>query len=384
MPKIKNMDEKEIREAEVLKEEIEKFEDEIFVDKDKSVEEVLIDSIEEKNHKIKNLISLVILLAGLFVGSLFVDIIQLVRGGGFSQHALNGTDVFQSGGKTWVAYLEPKVTIKVISDDACGQACKPDEVLIGIKGALPTMQTEKIDANSVEGKKLLAQFKIKTIPAFIFSKEVERTDLFAKAEPFLDKQGEFYAIKSAEAGFPVGKYIVAPDISASDIKFGAEDAKVKVVSFSYFQNPADKKFYQEIITPLMKDYGDKIQFVFKNYFPPASVQGAQAALASQCANAQGKFLPYTDKLFATQAVWGKVKDASPILKGYAASLKLNAGEFNKCLDTKQFQTQVDATLAEGQAFGIQATPALFIGSDLQAPTVVYEEIKNVLDQQLNK
>ncbi len=377
-------DKKEIKEAEILKEELGHPEEEIFVEKEQSVEEVLIDSVDEKNHKIKNLISVVILLAGLFVGSLFVDIVQLIRGGGFSQHALNSTDVFQSGGKTWVAYTEPMVTVKVISDDICGDACKPDEVLVGIKGALPTMLTEKIDANSKEGKKLIEQFKIKTIPAFIFSKEIEKTELFAKAQPFLDKQGESYAIKSAEAGFPVGKYVVAPEISAGDIKIGSDDAKVKVITFGYFQSPSDKKFYQEIITPMLKDYGDRIQFVFKNYFPPASILGAQAAMAGECANAQGKFLPYTEKLFTGQLVWGKLKDASAIFKGYAATTGLNAGDFNKCLDTKQFQAQVDATLAEGQAFGIQATPSMFIGSDLQATTVVYEEIKNVLDAQLNK
>ncbi len=378
------MDEKEIREAEILKEELSKHEEEIFVDPDQSVEEVLIDSIDEKNHKIKNLISMVILLAGLFVGSLFVDVIQLARGGGFSQKALNSTDVFQSSGKTWVAYTEPMVTIKVVSDDACGEACKPDEVLVGLKGALPTMLTQKIDVNSTEGKKLIAQFKLKTIPAFIFSKEIEKTELFAKAQPFLDQQGDAYAIKSAEAGFPVGKYLVAPTVSNQDITLGSVDAKVKVVSFNYFQNPDDKKFYQAIIAPMIKDYGDKIQFVFKNYFPTASTLGAQAAMAGECANAQGKFLVYADKLFANQAVWGKTKDANPTFKGYAASLGLKVVDFNKCLDTKQFQAQVDATQKDGQDFGIQLTPALFVGSDLQPATATYDDVKKVLDDQLQK
>ncbi len=376
------MDEKEIREAEILKEELGNPEEEIFVEKDQSVEEVLIDSIDEKNHKIKNLISMVILLAGLFVGSLFVDIVQLVRGGGFSQKALSSADVFQSAGKTWVAYTEPMVTIKVVSDDSCGAACKPDEVLVGLKGALPTMITEKIDVNSAEGKKLVAQFKLKTIPAFIFSKEIEKTELFAKAQPFLDQQGDAYAIKSAEAGFPVGKYLVAPTVSEKDIKIGNDDAKVKIVLFGYFQNPDDKKYYQNVITPVIKDYGDKIQLVFKNYFPASSVQGAQAAMAGQCANAQGKFLAYSDKLFATQDAWSKVKDDSTIFKGYAANLKLNVVDFNKCFDSKQFKDQVDATQKEGQDFGIQMTPAMFIGSDLQLPTATYDDVKKVLDNQL--
>ena len=350
---------------------------------DSSVEEVEETEEEKKDKKIKNLISAVILLAGLFVGSLFVDAIQMIRGGGFSQRVLNEADVFASGGKTWVAYNEPLVKVQVISDDTC-EACAPDEVLVGLKQALPTMQNEKIDANSAVGQKLIADFKIKTIPAFIFSKEIEKTELFAKAEPFLDKKGDSYAIKSAEAGFPVGKYVSAPQISDKDISIGSIESMVKVVAFSNFQSPSDKKAYADIITPMLKEYGDRIQVVFKSYVPPTATQGISAALAAACANEQGKFVDYAGKLFASQDVWGKAKDAAPILKGYAATLGLNAQDFNKCLDDKKYQDQITATVAEGQSFGLQTTPSIFVGTDLQLPTAKYDDMKKVIEQQLAK
>ena len=352
------------------------------MEEEKVEAETLQDPEEAKDKKIKNLISAIILLTGLFIGSLFVDAVQMVRGGGFSQRALNSTDVFSSNGKTWVAYTEPIVKVQVISDDTC-DACKPDEVLVGLKQALPTMQNEKIDVNSAQGQKLVAQFNLKTIPAFIFSKEIEKTDLFAKAQPFLDKQGDFYAIKSAEAGFPIGKYIAAPQIRDKDITLGSNDAKVKVVAFSNFQSPTDKQIYQTVITPMLKDYGDKIQFAFKSYFPPTSAQAMSAALAGACANDQGKFLAYADKLFATQDAWGKAKDATPLLKSYASGAGLNAADFGKCLDSKEYQDLITQTLADGQSFGIAATPSIFVGSDLQVPTAKYDDVKKVLDEQLN-
>lgn len=354
------------------------------VTEDETVQqEVPLDPEQEKDKKIKNLISAVILLAGLFVGSLFVDVIQLFRGGGFSQRALNSTDVFESGGKTWVAYSEPLVKVQVISDDSC-EACKPDEVLVGLKQALPTMANEKIDVNSAQGKKLVEQFKLKTIPAFIFSKEIEKTDLFAKAEPFLDKQGEGYAIKSAEAGFPVGKYIAIPEVSDKDIKIGSNDAKVKVIAFANFQNPADKQNYTTVIAPMVKDYGDRIQLVFKNYLPPTATQAISAGIAASCANEQGKFAPYAEKLFATQDVWGKAKDATGLLKSYTATLGLNTGDFNKCLDEKRYQESIDQALKVGQSFGIQATPAMFIGDEFKTGPVKYDDVKKVLDEKLAK
>lgn len=348
------------------------------------LEELTPEELEaRKEKKIKNLISAVILLAGLFVGSLFVDVVQMVRGGGFSQRALNSTDVFQSNGKTWVAYSEPLVKVQVVSDDTC-EACKPDEVLVGLKEALPTMLNEKIDVNSEQGKKLVADFGIKTLPAFIFSKEIESTDLFAKAEPFMDKKGDSYLIKSAEAGFPVGKYVASPEVSQNDIKIGPDDAKVKVVEFTDFQCPFCKQQHQNVTNKMIAEYGDKIQYVFKNYPLPTHAQAQAASLAGLCANAQGKFAPYADKLFSTQDSWGKFKDATGTFKLYASQLGLNTAEFNKCLDEKQFSEKITQTLDEGRSFGIAGTPAMFIGSEFQNGLVKYEDLKKIIDEQLSK
>ena len=373
---------KEKKNAELLsqKEEQERIESLILAEKPEEVEDVL----QVKDRKIKNLISAIILLAGLFVGSLFVDTVQLFRGGGFSQRALDKTDVFSSNGKTWVAYTDPIVTIQVINDSTCGDPCKPDEVLVGLKQALPTMLTQAIDANSVRGKKIIAQFSLKTLPAFVFSKEIEKTDLFSKAQPFLDKQGDSYAIKSAEAGFPVGKYIAAPTIGDKDIKIGSDDAKVKIVEFSDLANLADAQSYKTIISQIVKDYGDSVQVVFKNYFPPSSQISLSAALASQCANEQGKFLPYAEKLFNSQAAWNKLKDATGTLEAYASGLGLNYADFKQCLTSKKYQDQVMQLATEGQSFGISSTPSIFIGSDLQGATAKYDDMKKVIDEQLAK
>lgn len=351
---------------------------------EKEAEEIIEETEEEKkDKKIKNLISAVILLAGLFVGSLFVDGMQMIRGGGFSQRALSGVDVVSSNGKTWVAYSEPLVKIQVISDDTC-EACNPEEVLVGLKGVLPTMLNEKIDANSEQGEKLISSLEIKTLPAFVFSKEVEKTELFTKAEQFLDKKGEVYLIKSAEAGFPVGKYVSAPKVAENDVKIGSDDAEVKVISFADFQNPTDKTAFQKVVMPMIKDYEGKIQFIFKGYVPPTSVQGVNAVLASVCANDQGKFVPYAEKLFATQAVWGKVKDAKPLLKAYALGLGMKAADFNKCLDEKKYQDLVTQTAVEGQSFGIAETPAMFIGTELKSGAFKYEDVQKVIDEQLQR
>lgn len=366
-----------------------------MMEEDKKIEEPVVEEevveevqeeltpAEKQDQKIKNLVSLVILLAGLFVGSLFVDVAQLVRGGGFSQRVLSSTDVFQSEGKTWVAYSEPMVKVQVVTDDTC-EACKPDEALLGLRRIMPTMLTEKVDANSEAGKALLAKFGIKNIPALIFSKEVEKTELFTQAQQFFVAKDGLYALKTSEVGLPVGKYVEGPSVGDADIKLGSAEANVKVVEFADFQNPSSKKFNEAVIKNILKDYGDKVQFVFKQLPIPQYPQTQNAALASECANEQGKFAEYADKLFASQADWGAVKDAKNTqkFKTYASTLGLNYTQFAKCLDDQKYKDKVAADVQDAQSFGLTETPALFVGSDLQGGTASYDDVKKLIEAQL--
>ena len=335
-----------------------------------------------KDKKIKNLISLVILLGGLLIGSLFVDVAQLIRGGGFSFGRLAGADVFQSGSKTWVSYSDPIINMKIVNDDSC-EACKPDEALLGLKRILPTLLTQKIDQNSPEGQKMIADFGIKSLPAFIFAKEVDKTDFYQQAAAVLDKKNDQYVLNTAQVGLPVGKYLELPKVTEADIKSGPADSKVTMIEFSDFQCPYCKAFHATIRQAL-SEYGDKMFFVFK-HFPLSNIhpQALPAALASECANEQGKFLPYADKLFEKQADWGKAKDTQ-LLKTYATQLGMNTSQFGNCLDSKKYQSKVDADLSEGQNFGISGTPDVFVNSQFQNGAIDYPTLKKMIDDELAK
>src|SRR5665647_3710990 len=129
------------------------------------------------DNKTKNLISVIILLAGLLLGSIFVDVVQLIRGGGFSRKNLGKSDIFQVDGKTWVAYADPIIDIQVINDDTCSE-CNPDETLVWLRSVMPTISPKKINYDSVEGKALIDKFGITSLPAFIMSEGVNKTDLY--------------------------------------------------------------------------------------------------------------------------------------------------------------------------------------------------------------
>jgi len=347
----------------------------------KEEEVVVVEDVSKDTKKIKNLTSIVILLGGLFVGSLFVDFSQLIKGGGISQKVLNNKDVFQLDGKTWVAYSDPMIDVTIVNDETC-EECNVDEIVLSLRKVMPTMLSNKVEYSSEEGKKLIEDFGIKSLPAFVFGKEVEETDLFEQAKAiFVEKNGK-YAMDSAKAGLPIGKYLQTPTIGENVIKFGPDDAKVKLVEFSDFQCPYCQLF-QKTMNEIVAEYGDKVQFVFKN-LPLEAIhpRAKAAAMAAECANEQGKFMEYSDKLFANQKIWGETKDNKAFI-GYASQLKLNTAQFTQCMTDEKYKDKIESDLKEANDFGISGTPAIFINDKFKNGAVDAAELKSIIDEELS-
>ena len=343
-------------------------------------EETAKDKAEQKK-KNQNLISAIILLSGMLLGSLFIDMAQLVNRSGFSAKNLSKSDIFEADGKTWVAYTEPAVVVSVISDDSC-EECKVDDILVWLRRIVPTIATEKVDYKSDQGKDLIDRFGIKTLPSFIFEESVTKTDFYAQAKVLFDQKDNQLALRTQDIGIPVGKYIDTPKINDGDAVAGTKDAKVKVVVFSDFQCPYCKIFHKAL-NDAIKNYGDKVAFDYK--FLPLDIhpQADNAALAATCALEQGKFWEYADKLYADQTIWGATKDTAKF-KEYARGLKLDSAKFNDCLDNKKYQEQIANDKKEADSFGISGTPGVFVSAEFQEGAVSYDQLKTAIDAELNK
>ena len=339
------------------------------------------DDCKNNDKKMKNLISVAILLAGLFLGSLFVDVAQVIKGSGYSQKNLDKSQIFEASGKTWVAYSEPAVPVTIINDDSC-EKCDVSEALVWLKRVLPTISTEKVNFDSAAGKDLIDKYSIKTLPAFVFDGSLDKTDFYSQAAVIFDKKDTQYVLKTQELGIPTGKYLELPATSEGDATFGNADSTVKVVVFSDFQCPYCKLFHQGL-RDTMKQYGDKVLFDFKNLPLDIHPQANNAALAAACAQEQNKFWEYGDKLFQSQTAWSPAKDPSPTFKQYAVQLGLNATQFNQCLDSKKYQDEIDADKKEATDFGIAGTPAVFVNDTFETGAISADQLKSDIEAQLN-
>jgi protein-disulfide isomerase len=332
----------------------------------------------------QNVVSIIIILIGLFAGSLFVDVLQLVRGSGFSTSALKRVNTIESAGKTWVAYTDPIVRVTVVTDPTCAE-CAPDQALVWLRRVMPTLVANQLDFNTPEGKKAIEQSEVISLPAFIFDKSVTETDMYAQAKTLFDEKERSYVLNTAQVGLPAGKLLATPEIKEGDIQVGSKDASVKIVEYSDFQCP-----YCQLLDPVIKrvlrEYGDKVWFSYKQFPLSFHAQANNAALASECANEQGKFLSYSDMLFARQGEqneWAQAEDTAK-LKEYAVNLGIKKEQFSECLDSAKYQDKIDADTIEGQNFGVSGTPGTFVNDQFLGGAVSYEQLKQIIDTELAK
>ena len=340
---------------------------------------------EKRKHakKIKNLTALLVVVFGLFIGSLYVDIAQLATKSGFSSRALKTTDVVTAAGKTWVAYNQPIVHVTALSDETCKE-CQTDEALVWLRRVAPTISVEKLDiSKDARAKDLIKSAHITSLPAFIFSKEVAELSIYEQAQQLftaLDDKDGGYLLDTAQVGIPVGKYLELPQVGEKDIQSGSKDAPVRVVEFTDFQCPYCKAFHQTLQETL-KGYGDKVLYVYKNYPLPIHPQAENAALAGECANEQGKFTPYADNLFSKQDEWGKTTGVQKF-KEYARALGLDGAKFDSCLSGKKYQDLITASIEEGKKLGISGTPGTFVNGTFLNGAVPGSDLKSAIDAEI--
>lgn len=330
----------------------------------------------------KNLLSIIVILAGLFLGSLFVDLGQLMTGTGFSGPAIRQHDILVSGGKTWVGYTEPKVTLKIVNDDTCAE-CDPSEALLWLRRIVPTIEAERIDIASEEGKRLSEVFDLVTIPAFIFDNTVKETEFYTQAEPLFREEAASgrLVFDMNQLGMPIGRYLVAPETGDNDIVFGPKDAPVTLLVFSDFQCQYCKE-YHTTYKRLLSEYGDRIRLVWKHFPLPIHREATKAAEAAQCAAMQNQFMPYADILFEKQAEWGRA-GGERRFKDYAWRVRgLDARAFARCIDEKQSAEKVASDTALAEDFVIESAPATFVNREFVSGAAPYIDLKTLIDDAL--
>lgn len=157
---------------------------------------------------------------------------------------------------------------------------------------------------------------------------------------------------------------------------GSASAKVEVIEFSDFQCPFCQRA-NPTVRQVLDTYGDRIKFVYRHYPLPNHPNARASAEASACAQDQGKFWEYHDRLFANST---KLTDAD--LKQHASAVGLDTAAFNACFDSHKHKADVDADIAAANDVGVTGTPAFFINGRSLEGAQPFEAFKRIIDDEL--
>jgi protein-disulfide isomerase len=135
---------------------------------------------------------------------------------------------------------------------------------------------------------------------------------------------------------------------------GDANAPITIVEFTDFQCPSCAAL-QPILEEVLKSYGNKVRLVVRDFPLARHANARKAAEAANAANAQGKFFEYSALLFKRQD-----KLDLPSLKQYASELGLNRTRFDVELDGGKYAAEVKHDLDDGEAYGVDSTPAVFV------------------------
>jgi predicted DsbA family dithiol-disulfide isomerase len=160
---------------------------------------------------------------------------------------------------------------------------------------------------------------------------------------------------------------------------GAKNAPITFVEFSDYQCPFCGRS-QATVAEVLEKYGGRIHHVFMD-FPIASIHpfAKPAAVASRCAEEQGKYDEYHRLLFDRQR-----ELSTDNFKRWAADLKMDAAKFDACLESGKFDSLIEESIRVGERVGVSGTPGFFVnGIPIHGaqPFTVFEK---TIDEELTR
>ncbi|MGA9510109.1 MAG: thioredoxin domain-containing protein [Candidatus Sulfotelmatobacter sp.] len=172
---------------------------------------------------------------------------------------------------------------------------------------------------------------------------------------------------------------------------GAKASKVVVVNFDDFECPFCSRMHQELFPEILKEYGDRITFIYKDY-PLVEIHpwATHAAVDANCLATQNNdaYWDFADYIHANQHEVSNEKtpaarldalDKLAMLQGQKHSL--DTVRLQSCIKA-QDDSAVKASMKEAESVGVEATPTMFINGEKIDGAVPPSELRAALDRAL--
>jgi len=168
---------------------------------------------------------------------------------------------------------------------------------------------------------------------------------------------------------------------------------VIVVNFDDLQCPFCSRMHQTLFPQLLKEYGDRVQFVYKDY-PLSEIHpwATHAAVDANCLAAQSNdaYWEFADYIHANQKEVGSEKTREAqfgaldrLTTTQGQKYNLDQTKLQSCIKA-QNEDPVKASIKEGDGVGVSATPTLFINGQELDGALPASDVRAALDRALQQ
>ena len=174
---------------------------------------------------------------------------------------------------------------------------------------------------------------------------------------------------------------------------GNPNAKVVIVNFDDFECPFCSRAHQTLFPELLKEYGDRVAFIYKD-FPLSEIHpwAIHAAVNANCLAGLNNdaYWDFADYIHSNQHVVNSEKGRENQFAALDRITLTEGSKFN--VDTAKLQScmkaqkadAVTASVKEGESLGVDGTPTMFVNGRMVNGARSIEEFRTVFDSALRQ
>ena len=191
---------------------------------------------------------------------------------------------------------------------------------------------------------------------------------------------------------PYAEVMKKIDVKGRPVR-GNSNAKVVVVNYDDFQCPYCSRVHETLFPALLKEYGDRVAFIYKD-FPLSEIHpwATHASVNANCLAAQSNdaYWDFADYTHANRQVVNSEKGLDNQLAALDRNTLAEAGKFH--LDASKLQScikdqkddAVKASVKEGESLGVSGTPTMFVNGEMVDGARSTTEFRVVFDNALQQ
>ncbi|MBU0907801.1 MAG: DsbA family protein [Nanoarchaeota archaeon] len=194
----------------------------------------------------------------------------------------------------------------------------------------------------------------------------------------LDPMGENSATCEIPNSVGGNGKIVYPKPDPNTPVIGNRDAELTIIEFGCYVCPYTNDA-EETVKAVLDYYKGRVNLQFIVYPLPAHEFSYESSMASKCAEEQGKYEEYHEKLFEQNLVF-----TSQTFMNVALELELDVGQFESCMENQTYASDIEKDKALAVAAGVKGTPTFFVNEQEIIGPKPFKTFKTVIDGELGK